>query len=42
MKVYKGIILVMKAKKIGNLFLLEGRTKLDHVRVVSKNENDFV
>jgi hypothetical protein len=27
MKVYKGILLVMKAKKVGNLFLLEGRTE---------------
>jgi hypothetical protein len=24
MKVYKGILLVMKAKKVGNLFMLEG------------------
>jgi hypothetical protein len=29
MKVYKGILLVMKAKKVGNLFLLEGRTESD-------------
>jgi hypothetical protein len=25
MKVYKGILLFMKVKKVGNLFLLEGR-----------------
>jgi hypothetical protein len=42
MKVYKGILLVMKAKKVGNLFLLEGRTKSDHARVVSENDSDFV
>jgi hypothetical protein len=42
MKVYKGILLVMKAKKVGNLFLLEGRTKSDHATMISKNESDFV
>ena len=42
MKVYKGILLVMKVKKVGNLFLLEGRTESDHVIVVSENENDYV
>ena len=31
MKVYKGILLIMKAKNIGNLFLLKGRTESDHV-----------
>jgi hypothetical protein len=31
MKIYKGILLVMKAKKVGNLFQLEGRTGSDHV-----------
>jgi hypothetical protein len=35
MKVYKGILLVMKAKKVGNLFLLEGRTESDHATIVS-------
>jgi hypothetical protein len=42
MKVYKGILLVMKAKKVGNMFLLEGRTESDHATVVSENENDDV
>jgi transposase InsO family protein len=32
----------MKANKVGNLFMLEGRTDSDHVTVVSENENDFV
>jgi hypothetical protein len=42
MKVYKGILLVLKAKKVGNLFLLEGRTKLDHATMVSENDNDSI
>ena len=42
MKVCKGILLVMKAKNIGNLFLLEGRTESDHAIMVSKNDSDFV
>jgi hypothetical protein len=42
MKVYKRILLVMKSNKVGNLFMLEGRTDSDHVTVVSENENDFV
>ena len=42
MKVYKGILLVMKAKKGGNLFLLEGRADLDHATMLSKNDSDFV
>eukprot|EP00253_Pinus_taeda_P034717 PITA_34717 len=33
MKIYKGILLVMKAKKVGNLFQLEGRTGSDHASV---------
>ena len=39
MKVYKGILLVMKAKKVGNMFLLEGRTESDHATTVSKNDS---
>jgi hypothetical protein len=35
MKVYKGILLVMKAKKVGNMFLLEGRTESDHATTIS-------
>jgi hypothetical protein len=42
MKVYKGILLVMRAKKVGNMFLLEGRTESDHATIVSKNDNDYV
>jgi hypothetical protein len=42
MKVYKGILLVMKVKKVGNMFLLEGRTESDHVTTVSEKDNDYV
>jgi hypothetical protein len=42
MKIYKGILLVMKAKKVGNLFLLEGRTESDHATIVSEKDSDFV
>ena len=42
MKVYKGILLVMKAKKVGNLFMLEGRIESDHATVVSENDSDYV
>jgi hypothetical protein len=42
MKVYKGILLVMKAKKVGNMFMLEGRTESDHATIVSENDNDSV
>ena len=42
MKVYKGILLVMKVKKVGNLFLLEGRTESNHATNVSENESGFV
>eukprot|EP00253_Pinus_taeda_P032927 PITA_32927 len=39
MKIYKGILLVMKAKKVGNLFQLEGRTGSDHVSMVSEHDS---
>lgn len=42
MKVDKGILLVMKAKKVGNLFQLEGRTELDHVSTVSENDSNSI
>jgi hypothetical protein len=42
MKVYKGTLLVMKVKKVGNLFLLEGRTELDHATTISENESDSI
>jgi Fe-S cluster assembly iron-binding protein IscA len=40
MKVYKGILLVMKAKRIENLYQLEGRTESDHATTISENTND--
>jgi hypothetical protein len=42
MKVYKGILLVIKVKKVGNQFMLEGRTESDHATMVSENDSDFV
>src|ERR1700733_13709640 len=42
MKIYKGILLVMKAKKVGNLFQLEGRTESDHVSTVSENDSSSI
>jgi hypothetical protein len=42
MKVYKGILLVMKVKKVGKLFLLEGRTESDHATSLSENDSDYV
>jgi hypothetical protein len=42
MKVYKGILLVMRAKKVGNLFLLEGRTESDNVTTISENDSDSI
>jgi hypothetical protein len=42
MKFYKGILLVMKTKKVDNLFLLEGRTESDHATIVFENNNDYV
>jgi hypothetical protein len=42
MKFYKGILLVMKEQKVGNLFLLEGRTELGHAIVVSENDSDSI
>jgi hypothetical protein len=42
MKVYKGILLVMKTKKVGNLFLLEGTTESDHATTVSEKDSDSV
>jgi hypothetical protein len=41
MKFYKGILLVMKEKKVGNMFLLEGRTELDHATTVSEYDGDI-
>ena len=42
MKVYKEILLVVKVKNVGNMFLLEGRTESDHATMVFKNDNDYV
>ena len=41
MKIYKGILLVMKAKKVGNLFQLEGRTGSDHVSVSEQDSSSI-
>ena len=40
MKVSKGILMVMKAIRIGNLYKLEGSSKVSHVVVVSKGARD--
>ena len=42
MKFYKGILLVMKGKKVGNIFQLEGRTESDHVSTVSENDSNYI
>ena len=42
MKFYKGILLVMKAKKVGNIFQLEGRTESDHVSTISENNSNSI
>lgn len=42
MKVYKGILLVMKAKKVGNLFQLEGRTESVHALTISENDSNSI
>jgi len=38
--VSKGILVVMKATNIGNLYKLEGRTQINEVVMVSKEENE--
>jgi hypothetical protein len=42
MKVYRGILLVMKVKKVGNMFLLDGRIESYHATTVSDKDIDFV
>eukprot|EP00253_Pinus_taeda_P015642 PITA_15642 len=42
MKIYKGILLVMKAKKVGNLFQLEGKTGSNHVSMMSEHDNSSI
>ena len=42
MKIYKGILLVMKANKVGNLFQLEGRIESDHVSTIFENDGDSI
>ena len=42
MKIYKGILLVMKAKKVGNLFQLEGGIRSDFVSTVSEHESSSI
>ena len=36
LQVFKGILMIMKARKVGNLYKLEGKTKTSIVVVVSK------
>jgi hypothetical protein len=40
--VSKGILVVTKAKRIGNLYQLEGRTKVNQIVVASEDANDSV
>jgi hypothetical protein len=40
LKVSKGILVVMKGKRIENLYQLEGRTEINQVGVVSKGASD--
>ena len=42
MKFYKGILLVMKEKKVGNIFQLEGRTELDYASTVFENDSNSI
>ena len=42
MKIYKGILQVMIAKKVGNLFQLEGRTESNHASIVPENDSDSI
>ena len=41
LKISKGILIVMKANKVGNLYKLEGRTEIDHAGVASENAGEF-
>lgn len=40
LKVSKSILVVIKAKRIGNLYQLEGRTELDQATVVFESASD--
>eukprot|EP00253_Pinus_taeda_P027912 PITA_27912 len=42
MKIYRGILLVMKAKKVGNLFQLEGGTGSAFVSNVSEHDSNSI
>eukprot|EP00253_Pinus_taeda_P018596 PITA_18596 len=42
MKIYKGILLVMKAKKVGNLFQLDGGTGSAFVSTVSAHDSSSI
>jgi hypothetical protein len=42
MKVSKGILVVMKAKRIGNLYHLEGRTEVNQAVVAYEGASDYV
>ena len=41
MKISKGILVVMKANRVENLYKLEGRTEIDHAIVASVGAADF-
>ena len=41
MKVSKGILVVMKARKIGNLYKMEGKNEMSKVAVVSKEASTY-
>ena len=42
LKVSKGILVIMKKKRIGNLYQLEGRTKVNQAAVASEDISDSV
>ena len=42
MKISKGILVVMKENRIGNLYKVEGRTKFDHTTVASVGATTYI
>ena len=41
MKISKGIFVVMKENRVGNLYKIEGRKEIDHATVASVGGADF-
>ena len=41
MKISKGILVVMKANRVGNLYKLQGRTEIDQATIASVGVADF-